>query len=1199
MTTNNFLTEAIVEVGEAVKPLLASVNSETEFSAFLMELGWAWDVNGDLASVRSAFDHINSALTDLQGAADTDNMEALTSAVSALMGAIADLTHTNFNSLPSPLNQSAFWQSFPDDVLDFLIYRYLERKHPLLFGVFAFVGVLKMEAKDPDTSSGRLEYERMGVDWGRISKSIAAPQDIPADVYKWGGDFKHRDFMRNLASLLVGFKAAALLFPANERLLDCYFDSDNPSRIDTQTLVVAPIQIADQSDDLQKSIKVVLVAMPIPPANDRLAPPNGIMFFPEVIGAAALVIPLQSGVELTLEGGFDTEIFRILLRPEAVELELPPLDTTTLQAKAKVHVKSAQPNIIIGDRQSTRLEYSEARLGLALTGPINDFEYIIDASIDKLNLVLDFSKGDGFLTTIFGSQPQSVGFSFGIIWSNRKGLKGLCFQGGAGLETTLPIHKDLFGVLKVDSIYLALRAKPNIEVVAAATATVSLGPIAATVQEMGLQANLTFPEKGGNLGPVNLALGFKPPKGAGLAIDTSVVVGVGFLSFDEDKQQYAGLAHLEIAELLSVTAVGLITTKMPDGSPGFSLLLLITFNLPPIQLGYGFTLNGLGGLLGVNRTVAVDVLRNGLRTGTLGSVLFPADPVHNAARIVSDLGAVFPPAQGRFLFGPMAILGWGPKTLIMLEIGFVLELPEPVRLLILGRLRVVLPEEENPVVKLQLDSLGVIEFGSGDVSLDAVLYDSEIKGLAITGEMALRANFGAKPVFLLAVGGFHPAFQAPAGFPVLNRLAISLTAGDNPRLRLAAYMAITTNTVQFGALLELYVEYGGFSVEGHLGFDALIQFQPFGLVAALGAMVAIKHNGQVLLSVILEVTLTGPTPWHAWGKASFKFLLINVSVEFNVQAGETQPPPLPAPVRLRPLILAALQDPRNWGTQLPLGEHPIVVLREQPEGTDMLVHPLANLHVSQRVVPLDRDITRFGNTVPDGERNFKLGVLGAKVLESVDDLFAPAQFREMSDDEKLSAPAFESLQSGLRFAVEGFKCGAPVMEENMQYEENIILPVRPATGTTKSADSAPPPGAGGALPAEPPHAEPPHVLSTDFLKRVAPAGAAGLSTLKETGKAKYRTTTAGEPSTLATTLLSVGGGPALAAKPGFRLKPRSYAVVGDGGRVAASPPVPDGGVADNHLSYAAATELQQKLQAAQSAGQARLRVVPYIGGNVA
>ena len=33
------------------------------------------------------------------------------------------------------------------------------------------------------------------------------------------------------------------------------------------------------------------------------------------------------------------------------------------------------------------------------------------------------------------------------------------------------------------------------------------------------------------------------------------------------------------------------------------------------------------------------------------------------------------------------------------------------------------------------------------------------------GDMALRANWGGKPNFVLAIGGFNPRFPAPAGFP--------------------------------------------------------------------------------------------------------------------------------------------------------------------------------------------------------------------------------------------------------------------------------------------------------------------------------------------------------------------------------------------------------------------------------------------------
>ena len=99
--------------------------------------------------------------------------------------------------------------------------------------------------------------------------------------------------------------------------------------------------------------------------------------------------------------------------------------------------------------------------------------------------------------------------------------------------------------------------------------------------------------------------------------------------------------------------------------------------------------------------------------------------------------------------------------------------------------------------------IGIIDFDRGEISIDASIYDSVIAAFAITGDMALRLRWKDNPAFVVAVGGFHPGFTPPADFPSLNRLAISLATGDNPRLRLEAYFALTSNTVQFGAGFEL------------------------------------------------------------------------------------------------------------------------------------------------------------------------------------------------------------------------------------------------------------------------------------------------------------------------------------------------------------------------------------------------------------
>src|SRR6185312_1892946 len=116
------------------------------------------------------------------------------------------------------------------------------------------------------------------------------------------------------------------------------------------------------------------------------------------------------------------------------------------------------------------------------------------------------------------------------------------------------------------------------------------------------------------LGPVDLDISFKPPTGLGVVIDASVVVGGGFLRFDPEKGEYSGVMQLEIAETIAVKAIGLLTTRMPGGAKGYSLMVIITAEgFAPIQLGYGFVLTGIGGLLAINRTFDEAALRAGLK----------------------------------------------------------------------------------------------------------------------------------------------------------------------------------------------------------------------------------------------------------------------------------------------------------------------------------------------------------------------------------------------------------------------------------------------------------------------------------------------------------------------------------------------------------------------------------------------------------
>ena len=387
----------------------------------------------------------------------------------------------------------------------------------------------------------------------------------------------------------------------------------------------------------------------------------------------------------------------------------------------------------------------------------------------------------------------------------------LVLRGGAGLDATLPVSLSV-GVLTVNAVHVSVHAGPADALTdVSISAALTIGPVHALVDRIGLTGHVTFPKERGNLGILDLSVGFKPPSGVGLVIDAPIVVGGGFLIYDPKREEYGGMLQLEVAETIAFKAIGLLTTRMPDGSKGFSLVVIVSAQgFAPIQLGIWLTLTGIGGLLAINRTFAEDALRAGLKNHTLDSVMFPEDPIRNAPQILSNLNKVFLPANGHHLFGPMVQIGWGTPALITANVGVVLEFGARLRLLILAQVMAILRKRENDLVRLQMDAIGVLDFDQGTASLDATLFDSRLlKKFVLTGDMAMRLKWEGSPNFALAVGGLHPAFNSPPAFPKLERIALNLCAGDNPRLRCEAYFALTANTVQFGARAELYAEAAG------------------------------------------------------------------------------------------------------------------------------------------------------------------------------------------------------------------------------------------------------------------------------------------------------------------------------------------------------------------------------------------------------
>ena len=86
----------------------------------------------------------------------------------------------------------------------------------------------------------------------------------------------------------------------------------------------------------------------------------------------------------------------------------------------------------------------------------------------------------------------------------------------------------------------------------------------------------------------------------------------------------------------------------------------------------------------------------------------------------------------------------------------------------------------------------------------------------------------------------------------------------------------------------------------------------------------------------------------------------------------------------------------------------------------VVVHPLGALEARQQALPLETTIDRVGrNPVTVNRVNLgapSVGGLPAKAVSASTDLFAPGEFLDLSNDEKLSRPGFEPFPSGVVIA---------------------------------------------------------------------------------------------------------------------------------------------------------------------------------------
>jgi hypothetical protein len=1032
-----FTSQLAGALADLFAPLTTAFAEPAYLGGLLAELGYQVpDLTGQLPlftevmAIAEPLAELSSSAAQLEddpdlGAVATTMVETATALFDAIH-ALRELRANDLNGLVAPFDEPATWVELAGRLPSYLVVAWLEGAHPMVAGALRLTGVL---GRKPAPGAPPAT-----IDWAGLGALVSDPVARIRSTSGFGGAFDHAALLEAVAEVARGAGYTPALSPLRRDLIDQFWNGY--AGWDPRELGVRLWSGFSLGGSTYTRLGLVLAAVPSTPTSTT---PDALLLTAAADGDLAASIAVDATWTARLAGTVAaTGSLGAMLTPSGL---LAVTDEATLDAGLELEAAPAAPWIVLGGAGTTRFEVRGVLLGLSLQGTTAAPELIGEVRPSAgTQLVLALGDADGFLGSLLGTGEIAIALAPALRWSSRDGFS---FGGTAGFELDVPIGLAL-GPLFIDRVHVALTGgDAGLELRATTSLGAALGPFAFVVEDIGLRFGVesrAADDARGNFGAVGVALGFLPPAGLGLAVDLGALGGGGgYLECRPDEGKYDGVADLDLLGI-GVTAIGVLTT---EAAGGWSLFLSLSATFTGVQLGFGFTLNGVGGLVGVNRAVDLDALSDGVRSGALEGLLFPDDPVADAPRILADLDAIFPPAEGQYVFGPMAKIGWGTPTLATVDLGIVMQLPDPITVSLLGSFEAILPAPEAPILELRVDVAGTLDVTNGTLAVDASLRDSRVAGLALSGDMSMRAVFVGQPSFLMSFGGFNPRFVPPAGFPQLKRLSVALDGGDALRLELAGYFAITSNTVQFGSSCEVYAHAVGLTVEGDFHFDALLQFDPFWFVIDLGFGVTVRAGSFELFAVHLDFMLEGPKPWHALGTATVKILGVKKDFHVEVTLGGGPTTVTRDAIDVRALVVDALSAADAWRELAPAADGQAVTLGDVPAGAELRVHPASVLEVRQRVAPLDVTLEQYGNATVTGLDRFELSAptLGgiAAAGTPLTDWFAPAQYFVLGDAEKLSSPSFELMTCGMQLGEVGAAAG-PASDLELGYEQVVRDP---------------------------------------------------------------------------------------------------------------------------------------------------------------
>lgn len=635
--------------------------------------------------------------------------------------------------------------------------------------------------------------------------------------------------------------------------------------------------------------------------------------------------------------------------------------------------------------------------------------------IEDLELRMKLSANSFF--KMFLKDDPTMKISTSLLYDMQNGLK---IDGGAKFHLDFDISKLEIGPVKFDKLSVDLGnlsgSFGDLGMTLGSTFALDFSCLTMSFENLGISFDINFLKPDGSLGDYDFSGSFKFPDGIGISIETPVVKGAGLISYDKSEGTLFSALSLEVLKKFTVGCIIDADLGVKDGHY-FSLVALISTSFSPgIPLGMGFSLNGVGGCLGLNRMYDADAVSGGVRSGVFGSVFFVDNVMNHLTEMKTAVKQFFPEKKKQFFLGVLCKICFEP--VVTCEFGLLIQAPSPTTIGIVGALKVRVGDTN--LIKINVYFFGEIDFDKG-LRFDASIVDSEIVGMKLEGDMAFRLFWGGPyKGFGLSIGGFHPAYKPEEGLkfaPNMRRLSLKLNY-EIVKIKLETYLAVTSNSFQIGARLDLQVGWKKFGLIGYAGFDALFVFKPFRFSFALEAGVAVMVGSAKLFSVDLALSVEGPAKWRVKGKAYFTVLFIPVKCKFSLAWGKSPKEEKRATIAVwKDVLLPELLRDNNWITSSAEQNNDG---KEKDENALLTLQPNDTFSFNQSAVPFDYPMGLCNDALPEDFTSFRLkkvSIIADKEEFSLETSclnndFAPSLYKELSNEERLSNPSYESVTSG-------------------------------------------------------------------------------------------------------------------------------------------------------------------------------------------